>query len=439
MSKSPGAWTSLLPAAIAVAGGFFVGWGLKAIRSSHPSQSSFVQQASAATGSRSSSRSGLAPRDSHGPGSRPHDLRTLQAGLERKGYLPEEAARSIERMGTNQLKDICLKLIAPQDGKSPMTAEDEWLRYSFVNLAASELYRRDPDGSIEWADKAGPAANSLYDAVLAKGMALDPVWAKPYLEAKREARGDDWAHALIWDAYKGAAERGADALLEVEGMFAAEQAKAGRGGPPFFSPGDYADHFDFGTFLAKTSVPSYKLDPAIVYWAASDPEAAFGALKDQTQRNPFAFSWMVTGFANLNGYDEAAKWAVAKLDELPADQRFKLASSLAGIGDAFPQKIQIFMSALSNPDDKVAYASGTSFPLMWVDSNSDLRTVAGIQALQLLGSEELQAQAISQNIKNLGNSLDDTNRPKLEQRLTETMETLHFSEAGKAAVLSSLK
>jgi hypothetical protein len=220
-----------------------------------------------------------------------------------------------------------------------------------------------------------------------------------------------------------------------------EQEKAGRGGTQFFQPGAFAEGFDFATFLAKTSITPYTLASAVSYWSASDPEAAFAALKDQGKQKPFAFPAMVAGAANLNGYAEAAKWAAAKLDEIPADQRSASAGAMAVIGDAFPAKVQIFMSALSNPDDKMAYASSAFSVAIWADSTSDVRANTGMQALQLLGSEELQTQALTRNAKDLGGNpnISATNKAKAKQRLTETMDTLHFSESGKASVLSALE
>lgn len=361
-----------------------------------------------------------------------HDLASLlRWRLDRASGGPEITGQ-IERMSSSAIRDFMTELVAVQQQNAANQQTD--IR-EVLQAAAKELFHREGEQAVQWANSLDPPALRLVvlTRLIAAAAYESPEVAKPWIARSNEEFGKGWgAPEFPFALIRGATGRGAEDLIRLRELYGEELARLHQ-----FPNGPFADGFDFQLLITKLPFES-GLQRAVEYWVAKDKEAAWSTVQEKirTDGNLAAhyFGSVFTGIAAVEGDRNAAKWVASKLDDIPPELRDRAVSSLLTGQLTQNSAHAAIMAEFPRESDRVALAAS----LVSISGNKE----AAIGALQTLGSESLQVQALVSSAKAYSRAASDTGSGYSKQILehfSTTMDRLHLSPASREAVNAVLQ
>lgn len=165
------------------------------------------------------------------------------------------------------------------DGLYPYQAGEDQGLAMLRSALTRELFKREGEKSLQWAEGLGPADREGILGGLINGLAeQDFVAALPWIDGFSEAYGQERAQWFSHRAIVGATQRGAAALLNLKKLYGARLAGA------MIPQGGLPEDFDFGLYLAGSARQGQQFSQLNVMglWAAKDREAAFQYIKTAT-------------------------------------------------------------------------------------------------------------------------------------------------------------
>lgn len=310
-----------------------------------------------------------------------------------------ESRREMERLSISELKSLILDC-GVNEGKYGEETRAGW---SIFNAASEELYRREGEDALKWADGLEAEDRKLVLTwVLRQAAFENPELAKPWIERFRTEFGAGAITAFAHPAIQGATGRGAEELIQLKESYGDLLDGAG------FPQGTYADDFDFHRFVTSGMTSGMEAMEPFQYWSAKDKEAAWEGFKEvlEKDRSIFAsyFGSVFTGVAAVEGEAKAAEWMMSKLDEIPADARKSALSSLQQGGTLTSQGVESVMAALPNAADRATFAGSLISP----NRVNPLGTIA----LEKLPVEERLQAVVNAATSNQGWARGDTPEAK---------------------------
>lgn len=325
----------------------------------------------------------------------PRGFRNTLARLERSGGLPESAFGAMESADNHTLRNWMLSLAGEKIDARNFGANRR--RYRMLAALSAELFRREGDESVRWAEGTGDELLML--CVLSEMARVDfpaaESWISGYLKKYQSPTNQIFDAAL-----QGAASRSAIELLALE--------KAGYTDSRTL---DYADDFDFHAYLANTT-SHFDLVSAIRYWSAKDPDAVEKALLDGLRGRGDGeytiFSEAYQGRAAMAGETEAARWIWPVLRKLTSAESAKVYPRM------WSTDADRNLALWENASDDSERAALLSF------SFHDFQNEAAVEWLNRLGSEQLRADTIARWIENQRVSHSSVQQENLEWIMGET-------------------
>ncbi|RYD46849.1 MAG: hypothetical protein EOP83_28975, partial [Verrucomicrobiaceae bacterium] len=271
------------------------------------------------------------PSDRHGGTTKPtkeqkHDLSTLLKNWNNSSDFSRNplVERELERMSAPALRELIgeMMFIFGSGTNSP----DTFAAREIIVMASRELYRRDGESALEWAITA-PGDRALILSWMLNGAAIDsPDLAKRWIDRMRDAEGfhEGWWQSTVYFAIAGATSRGADELIRLNESYGSLIPDR------CLSPASFPPGFEYEK-LFKALGTKEPLNDMMQYWSATDRDAAWTALKETINTEGKGISYMgnlLAGAAAVQGGENAAKWLIPKLEELPEGQRSDAIQSL---------------------------------------------------------------------------------------------------------------
>lgn len=301
-----------------------------------------------------------------------------------------------------------------------------------LSAAAAELFRRDGEKALDWANGLEPASGRqtlLNQMIIAAATEL-PGTAKPWISRYNTEFGESIYHEFAWAAVTGATSRGAEDLLRLKKLYG-----DGLNGCPF-PTGPYPDGFDFR--LLVTSLPfDPDLRASLACWTARDRDAAWVGIKEVIERDGNLsadyFGSLFTGIAATEGDGKAARWMASKLDELPPYLRERAISSILTSELRENASYESVMAELPVESDRITLAASLVSP----GGNSR----AAVGALRLLDAESAQADALARAAVGFSRMIADTGNPesgKVLEYFDGIMDDLNLSPVSRKKITTSL-
>jgi hypothetical protein len=350
------------------------------------------------------------------PGPRsPHDLKSLKGFMERNPDGDTVTANQLARLDSGTLKKMAEELAAmpaPQTALLGETGEIEILMSKIVR----ELYGREGLAMLEWADALGTDGRAAEILRLGIEHAAKDNFesAKPWIEHFGRLHGERNAYTLVAAGISGAKGHSAEELVRLYKMYGDHSAIRN----VHLLKGGYGEDFDFGLFHREVGTRD-QLSGLIRYWAMSDRDGAWDAMKESLSSNPEGdirpFSSLLDGMVAAYGEKEAGRWLVSRLSELPQEKKDDYAETLSRLirgGEA----VQVAAAALP-PDYRRSFVGAV------VRNHPNPETV--ISALGTLPREDL-VRALAENWNPQALSLPSTNSYEANvnmHRLTSQLET----------------
>lgn len=356
-----------------------------------------------------------------------HDFASLVRASSRLPPKPTAVGRELARMDVGALKGLSLELAANfQEDVSPEEKEEA---ISILHSAAGELYRREGIRALDWV--AGIPKEQGRVIVLSSILSLVtrdlPEVGKEWVERYRAELGDQWAETFCMKALAGANRRSAEDVLKTAALFRSDL------GGKAMNLGGYAEDFDFHRLITGQNEEA-DFSAAVVYWAARDKEAAWGALDEVIKaggsRGTSYFGSLFQGIVTLEGDEKAAAWTAGKLAEIPAEQHEDAIRSLLRRRPPNETLVKL-VRAMPDEGDRVIFAS----ELFWPE-----RGESATVALRALASESLQTQALVRTAGRYAEYAARGNPPDQATRdfFLTTMEKLNFTAASREKVEAAL-
>jgi len=414
--------TLLLRLTIALAGlnsGFFVAAAWSG-NGSEAGQTSGTMPAAAA--SQSLDRRS---KSNEGPGRFGTSYASLKALLSENGGVVE-ARPAVERMTSGELRTLLSGAQFPMWGL-PSSGEVQ-LRDGVLMAAAEELCRREGVEAVHWADASGRKEAAF--ALLRAFAEQDPLAANDHLKSYPFGYWDpNLLGDLITQMGEGAVKHSAAEVLKLEGNW--------KGSGLFRYAFEVPPDFDFREYFTKTS-DDWRGGPGVLLtsWAASNPEASGAYIRDQLASpqhdqivSPAA---AFAGRAAMMGDQEAAQWFCNLLPEgREKDIRWALddlarSNCTAGRANAIVQNLR-------SDESKIQFAAS----LIQNGSFRPEGAAVAVSAIQQLGSETVQADALIRCVKEYGPP--GPTRDRMTSQMEDMMSQVNLPEAQRERVRAALE
>ncbi|WP_035604433.1 hypothetical protein [Haloferula sp. BvORR071] len=339
-----------------------------------------------------------------------------------------EIRRAFERMDAAELHEA-LGSLAAEYAVVPAEQADGFS--ATMTMALEELYKRDGEQALLWADDLPNTLHRrwfLYQLIEAANYD-SPELAQPWV---KKLKSEEMSFAYGKATLNGAVERGADELIRLQQLFGKDlRGQVGNEGFP--------DDFDFKRLITGMPVPSSEngvsLDQAIGYWAAEDRKAAWAGIEEAIAKDQAAGCYVGGYFKGLCGMDGNAKAAAelaGKLGELPAEARDSAFQALSG-GEYIETAMEL-IPVLKDEANRVKIAARYVDP----HDNSD----RGWRALEKLGSDALREQALTQVAQRYSQGLSDREGDEhtamVRAYFAQAMEKTRLSKESRARVEAAL-
>jgi len=284
----------------------------------------------------------------------PRTLAGLVESMRKAGGLPEGVVDDVARLPSDTLRERLVSLAAVEvPGGTFLTPAEKW--YAGLDALAEELFHREGEASILWAESTG---DPDLTAALLRAAADDPSLVKKWMLKLALTWDPDRQEG--WRVFRRVAEiatsRGSDSLLEAEALFPQSMPDL---------PAGYPADFDFAGYLAKTQSDKGRAN-AVKAWAVRDPHPVAALLVEKAKSGGFDVREVVAsaameGVAMAGDDASVVKWLEGWTAELPEGTRKDLLSNL--VRNETRQDLAVALVAgLSSPEDRMAVAaSGLRF------------------------------------------------------------------------------
>ncbi|WP_035601809.1 hypothetical protein [Haloferula sp. BvORR071] len=334
-------------------------------------------------------------------------------------------------MDAPELKELLLALRNESQATSSTEPSkrmgEEMMREPLRDAAVGELYHRDAEGSLKWAEALGAEGSILLEQLLRTAAKEEPTFAKTWIDRLRPSKGEQWAKQFCATAWQGSTARSAADMLEVEKLY------EGQLGSFSFRPEEIADNFDFRRYLKETASP-ISLSEIAKFWAARDPDAAFQGVGERATAQDGSgtlFGAILQGMAAMKGDAAAAQWIAGKVDTLPGDRRAEAIGWLLPSGNGTGERVATLMEALRRDQDRIALAKSAIDPF----GMNPMSEQVSIQALGYLKVDQQVAtlQSAAGNYRQLMAS-DPRSGQRIQDGFERIMAKLELTEDAKAQV-----
>ena len=283
----------------------------------------------------------------------PHDLKGLKARYQKWAANASGQRAELERLSVPALRELILTQLAEM-GKGAR-GPDSAARHGVMRAALAELYRREGTAVLEWVaglerGEQGTARKQAMAEILRISLREHPEAAKPWLDRYHEEYGKDMlSSGFVSEAMRGAISRGAEDVIRIQQLFGAAATSNALVGAGWAFP----DGFDFAKLHAALA-GQVDLTRTVKHWAARDADAAWQAVKTDVttggQGASRTYGSLVAGVIAKEGEAAAVKWGIARLDELPPEQRSACLRELVNEGRLTPDGIAAAMDLLPPAD-----------------------------------------------------------------------------------------
>ncbi|WAC19897.1 hypothetical protein OVA24_00710 [Luteolibacter sp. SL250] len=354
-----------------------------------------------------------------------NDVEQLRQRLAQARRDPGGHAGELARLGVPALKELAMRAeeevrSASQAGGSPDTRRD--LLVSVIG----ELHDRLGNGVLEWAAslEEGPGRQVIFEKALLLAVRTDPATAGPWLKDFRRDYPDQRTDMISQAAVTGAISRSAGEFLQVIQDIASVEDL---GYSDVLRTG-YADDFDFAA-AAKGLPGSRHLFCLLIQWAGRDPDELWAALKsaedlgDKSKRSN-ALSAVALGAVSKLGESAGAEWTVSRLQELPENERAKVAESLA----YSTRDRDTIIATLGKLEGSARTGFLSAFNYSDVGEDTRLDVMASLPREDLVGMVGQQRAASRMNANShMGQAWMDDARTRSEARFTKMNHRFAFT------------
>jgi len=336
--------------------------------------------------------------------------------------------RELERMNASELRDLIVEMTAVfSDSGNP----DSRAARSLIVQASLELFRRDGEAALEWAATMDGDRELMMKWMLGEAAVDSPELAKRWIE-RMSASGQfhkNWDRGIVYHALAGATYRGVDDLIRVRQLYGDLVRDTA------FALGPYPVGFDFKKIFTSLG-GEMQLTHMMQYWAATDRDAAWDSVKKQIDAGGKGASYsnsLFSGVAALEGGEQAAKWLIPKLEELPETARLEAISSLTLRDILSAESVSSVMGSLSRESDRVAMAKGL------VSMNTTMgQDLAALRSLSSDASRSIVLIAAANNHAAAIPNAQPRHVKAIRDYFRKTMERLDLPEDSKTEVMEVL-
>lgn len=296
--------------------------------------------------------------------------------------------------------------------------------------AAEELFHRDGEKALEWADTLDPASGRhiILEQIIVAAVTTSPELAKHWIDRfEKEFGGADPFSPFPSAARTGATRRGAADLLQLREIMGHNTVA-----PMGPLPADFDFHL---LFSQATNLSS--LGATMEYWTAKDRESAWAGVREimtkDADKGVDFFGSAFTGIAAVEGERNAARWISGKLDELPPELRERAVSSLLTNELTQNAGYETLMAEFPHDADRVVLAASIVNPFA--------NPIAGTNVLRSLGSESLQVEALVRSAKTFSRVASDPTEPSsggIHSYFHKTMDQLNLSPSSREKITAVL-
>ena len=396
---------------IAGTAGLLLGWAA----TRHASAKSSTEQPTTSVQEATSSSPASSSSSTSKPGPR-HDFARLRKLMRDRNFLPQDAQQSIERMSEQELRDL---LTAPWPDGVQLANQT---RQSVIQIAARELFRRDAEGSLQWAESRGTDSNYFMRLLVRIAVMEDPRLAKPWVDKLKDDQPvESLKSQMARAAIEGAVSRGADAVLEAEEIF-------GDDIPGFASNLDEFDpHFDFAKLVTKSRQDQFR-SQVLKVWASIDREAAFTAATASGADKDRSLPGVVyTGVSTTTGETGAAEWIAGKLADLSPDARKRIIGSLSFSEVPSEARVEALMKALPSQQDRIDFIASHYSPF-----TSDDPMLSGLKMMD--SQVQVETLTVAASHYRMLMSSNPSQGKIAADRFEDTMNALNFPEEQRTRI-----
>ncbi|GAA5125791.1 hypothetical protein JIN84_14665 [Luteolibacter yonseiensis] len=343
------------------------------------------------------------------PAADAHDIKSLL-----RWWILEESGGSEESMQLGRMDGAEIRSLMGNLVRS--MSEEGWEEIdSLLSKAADELFRREGENALRWADALDVAGGreTILHSLIGSAARNDPALAKSWYDHYRLEFAKSSSSSILAAAIRGATARGVEDMIELKKIFGNDLLF----GMPI---GPLPDDFDYRLFINNFSAGEPDSRTTVQYWAAKDPEAAWAGVRELAQtEGQQAAMYMGALFAGkaVGGKEkEAIRWLLPKLAEFSQDDRNRALDDL--FNDSWGPRMAIaeVMAELPGDEDRIVVALGVINPngaSPWaLEALRSIGSPAG-QVSTLLRSVSRHAGDVSsQEIRFYTNLMDELRLPR---------------------------
>lgn len=316
-----------------------------------------------------------------------HDLTSLKRWYRKETATGAEIISQVERMDSGAIRGVLSDLASLDPSKS--AGEFQAMKSTLESLAR-ELFRREGEQALQWANSVQPAEvrKKVLTAMVAAALGETPALAKPWFDRYLLEFGKRETFNFGCAATRGATARGAEDLVKLKEIFGNELHGPVPNGP-------LPEGFNFKLLLENFSAGEPEMREAVQQWASRTPDEALAEVRNLASRDEMKASLCVgalfAGIAAGVRETEAARWIQPLLDELPQKSRSAALMHLFAENGYARSAVADIMAEFPSENDRIDIADGMLIP------NEESQWA--LDALNALGSEEAR-------VKTLLNSVD---------------------------------
>lgn len=358
-----------------------------------------------------------------------HDLKSLKRWYRKETATGAEITAQVERLDSEAIRGTLSDLASLDPSKSEGNL---FAMKSALETLASELFRREGEQALQWANSVQPAEarKKVLTAMVAAALAETPALAKPWFDRYLLEFGKNEAFNFGCAATRGATARGAEDLVKLKEIFGNELLGPVPNGP-------LPEGFNFNLLLDNFSAGEPEMREAVQQWASRTPNEALAEIRNLASKDEMKASLCVGAlFAGIAAGDreiEAARWIQPLLDELPQKSRSGALMHLFAENGYARSAVADIMAEFPLENDRIDIADGMLIP------NGD--SPWALDALNALGSEEARVKTLLNSVDHwcwdMKSPPDAETRRKIDY-YSDLMDELRFSPEARGKIDAKL-
>lgn len=360
-----------------------------------------------------------------------HDLPTLLKKWNENSDFSRNPVveRELERMSAPALRELIGQMMSifGNGENSP----DTFAARELIVSASRELYRRDGESALEWATTAKGDRELILSWMLNEAAIDSPDLAKRWIDRMKNAEGfhEGWWQSTVYFALAGASSRGADDLIRFNESYAG--LIPGRS----LTPASFPPGFEYGKLFTSLGTKA-PLNDMMQYWSATDRDAAWNSVKDLIDTHAKGAGYagdLFAGAAAVQGGENAAKWLLPKLEQLPEAMRTEAIESLPR-GLLSPESISFVMAGISRESDRITLAK----PYVNIGTNGG-QDLAALRGLSSDTSRSTVLIAAASSVAPAIPNAEPRHAKAIRDYFLKTMESLDLPKDAQAEVMEVLE